>query len=388
MVAGSKTRDLRRSPRSTPLRWLCVALYSLAAAFIILAGDVRPRVDSVVGVAGSAWWAGHGMTLVSACALRAALLHVTDEAPAFAARMRLRLILRVVAVTLMGGLRFWPRSERADLIGGHPADPVTACCLLVYLGYLGWALCEAGWLSWRFARQSRARYLRIGLRLVATGAATGNACMAYRPVVAFGHLSVIGPERHVEPLLGILTAVQVVIGCTVGTWGPQVEEHVQRLRRSRRLRYLHAALCGEFPQIALRAPDGIPRDRSFRLYRQVIEIRDGQLNLAPYFDPAVAARIKADAVAAGLTGDDLAATVEAGILAAQLRARRAGRPPAAPARGRVSVAEPPRRAADLSLEAAWLERVAVAFRRSPIVTDRPVQDRVPVDGKSRHGPLA
>ena len=57
------------------------------------------------------------------------------------------------------------------------------------------------------------------------------------------------------------------------------------------------------------------RDLDFRLYRRVIEIRDGRLALRPFLDADVARQAREDALRGGLDDRDLEAAVEARVLA-------------------------------------------------------------------------
>ena len=58
------------------------------------------------------------------------------------------------------------------------------------------------------------------------------------------------------------------------------------------------------------------RDLDFRLYRRVIEIRDGRLALRPFLDADVARRARKEALKSGLDDGEVEAAVEARVLAA------------------------------------------------------------------------
>ena len=129
-------------------------------------------------------------------------------------------------------------------------------------------------------------------------------------------------------------------------------------RALRELRPLHSALREAVPEVTGVAACGFWPAASFRLHRQVIQIRDAALVLRPYRDPQVAAVATRAARAAGLAGGDLAATVEASVLSAAMRDRAVGHPVrnAAGHAGLSPVAGP-----DLRSEAACLVKVARAF---------------------------
>ncbi|MEV4443151.1 MAB_1171c family putative transporter, partial [Streptomyces sp. NPDC049577] len=143
-------------------------------------------------------------------------------------------------------------------------------------------------------------------------------------------------------------------------------------RRHRRLYPLWAALHEAIPTIALTPAHSPFADRltvrrlEFRLYRRVIEIRDGQLALRGHYDPAAEEEARRAGVAAGLSGDALRAHLEAVRIRAALahRARHgaaaAGHTPAGP-----PAPGGPSEHTGLSDETAWLVRVATAFAALP-----------------------
>jgi hypothetical protein len=105
-------------------------------------------------------------------------------------------------------------------------------------------------------------------------------------------------------------------------------------RAHRELYPLWSALREISPEIAL---DPAPsefydrlrvRDLDFRLYRRIIEIRDGRLALRPFFDADVARHAREDALRSGLTDGDVEAAVEARVLAAGIESAREKRQPA------------------------------------------------------------
>jgi len=104
------------------------------------------------------------------------------------------------------------------------------------------------------------------------------------------------------------------------------------------------------------------RDLNFRLYRRVVEIRDGGLALRPCMDPAIADEARRLCRAAGLSEHERQAVVEAASLAAAMRATRQGtRGVSGPSSAGMSGG------ADLPSEIAVLERVAHHYTHSPIV---------------------
>jgi hypothetical protein len=137
-------------------------------------------------------------------------------------------------------------------------------------------------------------------------------------------------------------------------------------RSYRRLRPLWLALHETDPGLSL-VPHGDARfwhrDVGFLLYRQVIEIRDGQLALRPYVHPDASEVARALGRRAGLPEEEVRAAVEAATIAAGIAAKARGHdaggaPPAPP---------PPPVGPDLDAEVTWLTKVSRAFATSPVV---------------------
>ena len=105
----------------------------------------------------------------------------------------------------------------------------------------------------------------------------------------------------------------------------------------------------------------------YRLYRRVIEIRDGELVLRPYSRRDVADKAAAAAQSAGLAPGSRSAVVEAAVIMTALKANRQG----APASDDNVPADYISAAAgnDLHAEAARLLLVARAARHSRIVQE-------------------
>jgi hypothetical protein len=133
-------------------------------------------------------------------------------------------------------------------------------------------------------------------------------------------------------------------------------------RNLRRLYPLWAALYAATPGIALDPPSSRMIDRfrlrdvQLRLYRRVIEIRDGRLALAVHLDPGVIARERAQALSVGLSPVDADAAGEAAALLVALQ-----QPDRVPADGPPPPS--PDHSATLPEEVDWLLRVARHLQR-------------------------
>ncbi|MGH3379473.1 MAG: MAB_1171c family putative transporter [Actinoallomurus sp.] len=363
LAAGYKARDLRGNSTSPTLRAFCVTLLSLGLALLVLAPSLRPALDGLLGVPHLTRGLGNGLTLTAACAIQTVLAHFTRAPVAPPPRTRLRVAILLLAITAMAILLLPAKAPDAAAISYLAAqNPQILAYLLIYLTYLAVAMADALLMAARYARHTPSRYLRVGMRLIAAGSAVGLVYVAHKiGLTVLRYLDVPTEKAEVaSPPLAVTASLLLVIGSTIGTWGPGLEERLTHWRSYRRLRPLWRALRTGFPEIVL---DPALHDADERLYRRIIEIRDGQRLLRPYRDPAVAAAAAAAARSAGLGEDESAVQVEAATIAAGLRAKRSGRPPQE---------SPPADSAppvplDLDAEAASLEKVAIAFMRSPLV---------------------
>ncbi|MFC5666553.1 DUF6545 domain-containing protein [Kitasatospora misakiensis] len=156
----------------------------------------------------------------------------------------------------------------------------------------------------------------------------------------------------------------------------------------RRLGPLWSVLRSELPEIELVTPEqrfgsvgGRRPGIRFALFRRIIEIRDGQLSLRPYLHPRVPFWVGEVVRPAGT--EEFAVLVEAATVAAALEAARAGhRFPVGPGGGWV----PHPLAAGLREEAAWLAKVARAYRRSPVMAHVRRRVRAELAGAATPGP--
>jgi hypothetical protein len=209
----------------------------------------------------------------------------------------------------------------------------------------------------RYARMAGDRVLRLGLRLVVAGTAGAILYLVNKTVLAaaprFGFSFPAGREFPLGSALPAAAHLLVLLGVAA----PALAGWLARYRLHRRLRPLWMDLYRADPGIAL-DPPGFPAagDLKLRLYRRVIEIRDGLLALQPYRDPEAVAAATETALRAGLRDERLAADVEAAVVVAALRARAGGTAPAAP-EVLVSGGD------DLASDTAFLSEVADAYRR-------------------------
>jgi len=371
VAVGYRLRALRKHGHNPALRTLCTALVFLAATATFATPALARLLDGLICVANLTILSAHVcVVLFSATVLRMLLFWSYPPEEARRRARPLRPIAALIVVALVVLFLLAPLEETTPSLAGRYARyPWVAQYLAVYLGTLAVASAAVARLCWRFAKIAQRPWLRRGLRVAVVSALFGMLfCVCKGAYVTGLWLGV--DLRFLEaaaPVIVTVSALLSVGGFTMPAWGPHLDELGARLGRYRAYKQLYPlwlALYQAMPQIALMPAESCrtcpARDLDFLLYRRVIEIRDGQLSLRPFFDNRVAATAARFGRASGLTGKDLDAAVEASVLAAAMRARNNER--------HVSTAVPDAPGgSDLCSEIASLVPVARAFARSPVV---------------------
>lgn len=179
---------------------------------------------------------------------------------------------------------------------GH--EPIVAAYLVVSLTYLWLALIDVIRGTMRYGRSAQ-RPLALALRLIAVGCWLGLGYIAVK--VVFVVMLVTGRgaadgglESTASRLLAVGGGLLVIAGSALPYLSHQLgtaRVWIVTYRNLRRLYPLWALMYRAEPGIALDPPrsrlvDALRvRDLDLRLYRRVIEIRDGYLALAPYLPP-------------------------------------------------------------------------------------------------------
>jgi hypothetical protein len=186
--------------------------------------------------------------------------------------------------------------------------------------YLGGILAAATVLFWRMSRAAPAGALRTGLRCIAAGLLLNVLYALHRVVVVAMHAwGAAVPTDVVSPAFDRLRAAGAILALA-GALVPATERIRSVARTYRSLRALHAlwrAMRQAFPAIILFTPRRALLERfgvhdvHLRLYRRVIEIRDGMLALRSYLptDSSAEANTYLDSV--GSVCPDRDALVEA-----------------------------------------------------------------------------
>ncbi|MGW3967068.1 MAB_1171c family putative transporter [Amycolatopsis sp. NPDC005003] len=355
----------RRRARSEVTIWV----FSLCIAFslVLQAPSVYRAAGDFTGVPNIARLVNHGCMLVAAVAgqdflsqinppeqaRRRLLPHMIWAATAFAAMCLFFLMSR----TGVNDVRFAARYGRT---------PGVLEYWLVYVAGLLPALLGSARLAVRLAARSTETVIRLGLRLIAAGVLSAVLYHVHKAVFfAARRFDLNYPRSFGGPLdryLPAVAALLVIVGVVLPAWRTPVA--VSNYLTHLRLRPLWLAFYTVVPRIAVEPPRCLlrelvdVRDIGLRLYRRVVEIRDGRLALRAHLDPEIAAAARESALGAGLSGQKLDAHVEAVTLAAAIRAVADGAEP--PGEGAV-LAVPG--GSDLDSDIAFLKAVAAAYRR-------------------------
>jgi hypothetical protein len=366
LVIGKLVKWRRQGSLTGSTLWLI--LIGLACAFTFMTPVPYRAVAELTGVPNIGRLLSHVCMLLAVWAAQAMLLGLTKSD---IRERRWWLITVIVALSVVFALADTPVDD-PRFAGRYAETPWVLEYWLVFVAGLAPAFVNIVRLCWRYARLSGSAIGRLGLRLISIGIVVSLVYHVHKGLYfASGRFDFAYPnfnglwDKSLPPIASVL----VLIGATLPSWGPRIGlsalfDWVGRWRTYQRLRPLWFALYQANPQIALVQPKPalleflLPFDLDLRLYRRVIEIRDGRLALQPYLDPTVglAARDRG-----GVTGQELDAIVEATTLAAAVDAKRSGAPP----RTTEPVAVPGGR--DLESDTAFLNDVARAYRKLKLV---------------------
>ncbi|MFD9123707.1 MAB_1171c family putative transporter [Kitasatospora sp. NPDC059571] len=348
LVAVLKFRAWRRDP-SPGLLVVAAAVAAPATSFLLAAPVLYRLVDRVTGVGNLATLLVYlGITGFSAAAVVLALIWTPPAdragAPAWdvsAAGTRRSVRRRLAAFAVLA-----PVMAVLFAAGGATAPetpltfdtefarlPAIACFLALYQGQFAFALADIGRVCLRHAARLPAGWLRRGIRLLAYGSVTACGYVLCK-IVAIA-AAAAGTDRlaWLSTGLGPAFAAAGAVQITAGFAGPAGAAWARRRRDYRALRPLWDLVYRADRRLALEAPPTAWRERlalrdlEWRTVRRGLEIRDGQLTLRPWIDPAVVRAGARVAERAGLDDPERAALVVAAGLRSAVAALREGRPP-------------------------------------------------------------
>lgn len=211
--------------------------------------------------------------------------------------------------------------------------PQIAVFLVLYQALFGFALIDISRVCLGHASRLPLGWLRQGIRLIALGGIVACGYVVCK-VIAIGtaFAGVTGTE-WLSTALGPVFAALGAMLITVGFAGPAVAAWTRRRRDYQALRPLWDLVYRADQRLALEAPPSAwterlaVRDLEWRTARRGLEIRDGQLTLRPWVDPAVVTAATQVAGREGLDDGDRAALIVAAALRFAVEALNIGTPP-------------------------------------------------------------
>ncbi|QFU87496.1 MAB_1171c family putative transporter [Amycolatopsis sp. YIM 10] len=365
--------QLRR--RSTRGSTIWILLGGVACSMTAQTPGVYHALAEVSGIPNLGRLVAHGTMLAVAWAAQEYLLRANQLGlgPAVGLLRSKRWFLAVMVMMCVCFALADTPVDDVRFAGRYGAEPWVLEYWLVFVAAIVPAFGNIVRLSSRYAARSEVPAWRYGLRFIAVGTASALLYHVHKAVVfAADRFDFRYPEPisdQLDRFLPPLAAVLVLIGAMLPWWMPRpgfpaIRDWFTRYRTYQRLRPLWLALYRTNPEIALFPPrpiliDLLPsRDLSLRLYRRVIEIRDGRLSLQPHLDPGIGSTVRTMARRSGVSGRKLDAMAEAATLLAAIRSHATG---SAPLPAPVPVAVPGGR--DLESDTAFLTEVARAYRK-------------------------
>jgi hypothetical protein len=380
VAVAYKLPAFKRNLHDPAIRAFWLSLFFLALALTLLLPTVALWIDQATRFSNLSRLLGNETVLVAAWAVQIfVFLNLDYRQDGVRSRVRLAswaLVGVLIAMSTLFALApvhhetadFWQRYSRAPFMLEYR---------LVFLAYLGLAVMNIMRHSWRYAGVSEQPSLSLGLRLVAVGGLLGGGYVAHEGVRSFAvaigvHNAFLDSDTATRLLIASSVACMTA-GVTMPAWGSRfgisaIYKWLERYGTYRQLYPLWSVLYRATPEIGLLPPKNVVadaftlRDLEFRLYRRIVEIRDGILALRLYTDAHVIQRAQELSQAARLPANEVRATVEAASLAAALEMRKQDSP---------SHAVPPSfdlyGGPDIRSEASVLVAVARSFRHSPIV---------------------
>ncbi|NYT95430.1 MAB_1171c family putative transporter [Salinispora sp. H7-4] len=341
---ANKSIQLSRAPDDYPLRALTACIACIAAMFTL-------GLPSVSGVLDRFATGLHSLTInlgiMTAVYFLLAFFTYTVRGPAAQRRVRLEALLLLAALAVV--TTTWSIAPLA--VQTAPAstavgdDPHATVFVLAVLGYLGYVHSQTLWWCVGFIRVTRVARLRHGLIMICLAVVTYLAAELTKSALAIAQLVDALPQPTVETinstyvaLIGVGTLI-FVVGVSYSAFaGMLAAAAIWRAHRRqyRELQPLWSALHEAFPDLALSRLETRPWYKLFgqhgthrRFYRRMIEIRDGLVQLAPYYDRAAMANMEAELRRAGRSDADIADITRMTMITAALRAKATDAPVAA-----------------------------------------------------------
>lgn len=302
------------SQRRVPVRRLIwYAMLLLCAIGTLDLPQVGTRLDQVLGLPNAADVTQHVLAIVTATLARYGTVSIFGSWGERGRPSTVRLaawpaaaIVAMVALFAASPALTHPinAARYTDFPMQFAPNPAVLAYWLVFTAYLGTTFAVIARLAWRYGRAAGCTRVGSGLLFIAGGMAAGLGYLACGSAVVIARSAgfqgwfITTAPVLIQALFGALV-VLVAAGCVL-----PAAPHCPVIRRVvlywslRRLYPLWDSLCQAVPGIALDpvpawADRLNPRDLRMRLYRRVIEIRDGYLALGPVDAPGLEDTVRA-----------------------------------------------------------------------------------------------
>ncbi|HEV2953903.1 MAG TPA: MAB_1171c family putative transporter [Candidatus Dormibacteraeota bacterium] len=336
---------LIRQPKSDLLVAYCVCTGVSATAVTVSLPSNYMALDRWVQLPNLSLLIANELIAIAVCAGFLLVVHLTDEDVSHASRLCRRMVLVTVGVMLVMLVLFvgaWPRPDDPFYSSHQHGSPGFTAYQLLFGVDQGTLLGAIGWLWWRNSRIAQRPIIRLSLRIGALAGLTGWLFFVSQAldIAARGLDYLPPPSELINSVLITLTIVLGVGGVTLPSWGKHL--HVDsaltwwsEYRSLVRLEPLWRDIRAAFPEVVILPPStpigdlSNPTQVHFKLYRRVVEIRDGLLLADParnsrQLHNPVLERIAASDRWADREPTDFAAEVQ--VLESLARAYRVSRP--------------------------------------------------------------
>jgi len=295
----NKVVQLWRAPEDLPLRALAACVVSATLTFTVNLPPLKPLLDQAGG--------GVRSLVINFGTMAAAyflLVFFTYSVRGPAARRTVRLQAVPLAAAILIAFAAWAlapaavRADPADTVNG--ASPHATVFVVAVLGYMAYAHSQSLRWSIAYVRAAGTARLRRSLLVISVAVGAFLVADATKSLLAVLQVATDLPDGPVDVLTIVyLTGVSVgtlafVVGVSyAAVTGMLISVPVWRAHRRyyRQLKPLWAAMDQAFPHLVLgRVPatSWLARlgvgSTHYRFYRRVVEIRDGLVQLAPYYD--------------------------------------------------------------------------------------------------------
>jgi hypothetical protein len=236
--------------------------------------------------------------------------------------------------------------------------------------YYAPGLARIAFVAQQRARLAAAFWARAAMRALCASVGAELALTMARSAAAVAGVTGMRAGGPAVTVIAVLQGTAVICGIGAVAAGPAavaVSSECGSWLAYWRLLPLWAVVREAVPEVELPARPGARFGIRWRLLRRVIEIRDGEQALRPYWREDVAARVLAAARSAGLGADLEQAVVEAAVIVNAAGACLRGEMPSPePVPVELVYGDA---GGDLHAEVARLVLVSRAIRRSPIVRE-------------------